>query len=71
MNADGSDGSALTEVPAVIHDGLAWSPDGRYLLAHKFLLNEALSEPRLILIDTQTGQVTELGEGMSPAWLRP
>ncbi len=71
IDADGGNPSALTDTPAVIHDGLAWSPDGRYLLAHEFLLNEPLSEPRLILIEIATGGLAELGEGMSPAWLWP
>ncbi|MFZ5881111.1 MAG: hypothetical protein ACOY0R_17215 [Chloroflexota bacterium] len=71
MDADGGHPSALTDAAAVIHDGLAWSPDGRFLLVHGFLLNEPLSEPRLFLIEVESGQVTEWSDGMSPAWLWP
>ena len=69
MDADGSNASALTDSSGAIHDGLNWSPDGKYLLAHAYLLDKPLSEPVMFMIDIQSRESTELGEGLRPTWL--
>jgi hypothetical protein len=69
MNADGSGARPLTDTPSVIHDGLNWSPDGNYLLAHAYLLDKPLSEPVMTMINIKTAEITELGEGLRPAWV--
>lgn len=71
MNSDGSDPRQLTNSPASIHDGLEWSPDGRYLLIYEYQLDQPLSEPRIILIDVQNDKDSVLFEGSNPTWLVP
>ena len=69
MDADGSNAIQLTQSPASIHDGLNWSPNGQFLLAHEYLLDKPLSEPRIILIDVESAEVKVLTEGSNAVWL--
>lgn len=70
MRADGSDARALAATPAVLHGSLNWSPDGAYLLYDLYLLDSSPLESRLEIINTQTGEVTDLQtNGYTPKWV--
>jgi ABC-type nickel/cobalt efflux system permease component RcnA len=70
MRADGSDVHPITDAPSVLHNSLNWSPDGNYLLYDLYLLESYPLETYLQVLDTRTGEVTDLGiKGYNPTWL--
>jgi ABC-type nickel/cobalt efflux system permease component RcnA/WD40 repeat protein len=70
MRADGSDAHVITDMPAVLHGSLNWSPDGEYILYDLYLLDSFPLESRLEMIDVKTGAVTNLqAVGYNPKWV--
>ncbi len=70
MRADGSQARAITNAPAVLHGNLGWSPDGKYLLYDLYLLDTFPIESRLEMLNTKTGEVTNLEvKGYNPKWI--
>jgi Tol biopolymer transport system component len=70
MRSDGSDARAITNVPAVLHGSLGWSPDGQYLLYDLYLLDTFPIKSRLEMLNIQTGDVTNLEvDGYNPQWV--
>jgi ABC-type nickel/cobalt efflux system permease component RcnA/Tol biopolymer transport system component len=70
MRADGSESRPLTDAPGVLHGGLDWSPDGRYILFDGYMLDIFPLEARVQVLDVESGEVIDLGlKGYSPAWV--
>ena len=68
MRADGSDGRALTNDPAVTHGPPHWSPDGRALLFQRY--DPAEETTSVWRLDVATGAETMVAEGgYLPEWL--
>lgn len=70
MRADGSEARALTQTNSLLHQGVSWSPDGRYLLYHRYDLETPLAKPTVWLLEVESGATRELvNPGSQPAWL--
>ncbi len=70
MRPDGSDARPLTSEEGIIHGTPIWSPDGRYLLYHRYVLAEQWAQPTLMVMDLTTGEENILIKpGYWPAWL--
>ncbi len=70
MRADGSDAHVITDMPAVLHGSLNWSPDGKYILYDLYLLDSFPLQSRLEMINIKTGEVANLdGIGYNPKWI--
>ncbi len=70
MRADGSEARALTQTNSLLHQGISWSPDGRYLLYHRYDLETPLARPTIWLLEVESGAARELvSPGSQPAWL--
>ena len=70
MRADGSDARPLTNDAAIDHGPPAWSPDGRYLLYHRFPLKGPDIVISLWMIDVATGEQWQVtSPGQRPQWL--
>lgn len=70
MRADGSDAEPLTIAPDYDHGAPQWSPDGRYLLYHKY----PLRGPDIVIsswvLDVETGQAREIARpAQRPVWV--
>ena len=70
MRADGSDARPLTVDPAYDYSAPVWSPDGRYLLYHKFPLKGPNIVISVWIMDVETGeQWPVVSPGQRPQWL--
>jgi ABC-type nickel/cobalt efflux system permease component RcnA len=70
MRADGSDAHALTDMPAVLHGSLNWSPDGKYILYDLYLLDSFPLESQLEMVNIENGEITNLKvTGYNPKWV--
>lgn len=70
MRADGTEARPVTDSPHTLHQHLAWSADGRYLLYHRYDLDTPLAKPVVWLLDLQSDQSREVANpGSQPAWL--
>jgi nickel/cobalt transporter (NicO) family protein len=70
MRTDGSEAHVITDMPAVLHGSLNWSPDGKYILYDLYLLDSFPLESELEMVNVQTGEVNNLGViGYNPKWL--
>jgi Tol biopolymer transport system component len=70
MRADGSAARPLTIAPEFDHGQPVWSPDGRYLLYHRFPLKGPNIVLSIWLLDVETGAARELvSPGQRPLWL--
>jgi TolB protein len=70
MRADGGDARPLTSDAAFDHGPALWSPDGRYLLYHKFPLKGPNIVVSVWVLDVTTGQEWEVARpGQRPQWL--
>ncbi|MCB0039897.1 MAG: Ig-like domain-containing protein [Caldilinea sp.] len=70
MRADGSDARPLTDDGAIDHGPPAWSPDGRYLLYHRFPLKGPDIVISVWLMDVATGEQWQvISPGQRPQWL--
>jgi Tol biopolymer transport system component len=72
MRADGSEPRALTVASGVLHNNLAWSRDGRYVLYDVFSPNSSSLESNVQMIEVETGVITDLGiKGYKAEWQSP
>lgn len=70
MRGDGTDARPVTVASNTLHQNLTWSPDGRYLLYHRYDLDTPLAKPAVWLIDSVSGESRELiNPGSQPTWL--
>ena len=70
MRADGSDVRPLTSDAAIDHGPPTWSPDGRYLLYHRFPLKGPDIVISVWLMDVATGEQWQVSSpGQRPQWL--
>lgn len=70
MRADGEEVRPVTQIPLTLHQGVSWSPDGRYLLYHRYDLETPLAKPAVWLVDLESGDSRELvNPGSQPHWL--
>jgi hypothetical protein len=70
MRADGSDAQPLTQEPDFDHGPVAWSPDGRYLLYHRFPLRGPDVTISVWVLDVESGQRWEVARpGQRPQWV--
>ena len=69
MRADGSDAQPLTVEPAFDHGPPLWSPDGRYLLYHKYPLRGPDVVISTWVLDVETLEQREIARpGQRPIW---
>lgn len=70
MRADGSDARPLTSDLEFDHGQPVWSPDGRFLLYHRFPLKGPDITLSIWIVNVETGTATELiSPGQRPQWL--
>jgi dipeptidyl aminopeptidase/acylaminoacyl peptidase len=70
MRADGSDAQPLTLAPEFDHGPISWSPDGRYLLFHKFPLRGPEVVISVWVLDVESGESWEIVRpGQRPKWV--
>jgi TolB protein len=70
MRADGSEARPLTQEPELDHGPPAWSPDGRYLLYHRFPLRGPEIVISVWILDVASGQSWEVeSPGQRPQWV--
>ena len=70
MRADGSDARPLTNEAAIDHGPPVWSPDGRYLLYHRFPLKGPDIVIAVWMLDVETGEQWQVASpGQRPQWL--
>ena len=70
MRPDGEQAHPLTADPDFNHDGVAWSPDGRYLAFHRTRLTEQWPLPAVCRLEIETGALRELAApGHKANWL--
>jgi TolB protein len=69
MRADGSDERPLTQAPEYDHGPVTWSPDGRYLLYHRYALRGPDVTISVWMMDVTNGQSREVARpGQRPQW---
>jgi TolB protein len=69
MRADGSQARRLTSQVDALYGPLSWSPDGKYLLFHQYVLKKQ-KQPDIWLLNIQTGELQVVASpGYWPAWL--
>lgn len=69
MRADGSEARPLTEDPNIDHGPMAWSPDGRFVLYHKFPLRGEEITISVWMMEIGTGAQWQIAPGQRPLWL--
>jgi Tol biopolymer transport system component len=70
MRADGGESRPLTQEPEINYSSASWSPDGRFLLFQRFLLQDPGRDPGIWLLEVSSGRTWEVvGAGVQPAWL--
>jgi Tol biopolymer transport system component len=70
MRADGSDPTPLTDAVEYDHGPPAWSPDGRYLLYHRFPLRGPEVTISVWIMDVTSGKAWEVARpGQRPQWV--
>ena len=70
MAADGSDARPLTQEPDFDHGPATWSPDGRYLLYHRFPLRGPDVTISVWAMDVASGERWEVARpGQRPQWV--
>jgi TolB protein len=70
MRADGSEARPLTQDPALDHGQPAWSPDGRFLLYHRYPLRGPDIVISVWILDMASGQSWEVARpGQRPQWV--
>ena len=70
MRQDGSEARPLTQEPDFDHGPPAWSPDGRYLLYHRFPLRGPEVTITVWVLDVASGQSWEVARpGQRPVWV--
>jgi Tol biopolymer transport system component len=70
MRADGSEAYPLTQEAEVDHGPAVWSPDGRYLLYHRFPLRGPDVTVSVWVLDVASGQSWEVARpGQRPQWV--
>ena len=70
LKADSSQVYQLTAEPETIHERPSWSPDGRYLIFHRYPLKIAQIAPKIFAINIATGELEEIVEaGHRPSWI--
>jgi Tol biopolymer transport system component len=70
MRADGTQAHPLTTEPEVIHGTPVWSPDGEYLLFHRYSLQEPGAPPGIWTMNIQVKELREIvTSGSRPTWL--
>ncbi len=70
MRADGTDARPLTNDDEVDYGPPQWSPDGRYLLYHRFPIRGPDITLSIWLLDVESGEQHQLVEvGQRPIWL--
>jgi Tol biopolymer transport system component len=70
MRADGSDPQPLTSDLEADHGPPTWSPDGRYLLYHRFPLRGPDVTIAVWIMDVATQQTWEVARpGQRPQWI--
>ena len=57
MGADGADPRALTVDQQFGSASPSWSPDGRFIVYQRFLLEEPYAEPQVWVLDTEAGRI--------------
>jgi Tol biopolymer transport system component len=69
MRSDGRQAEALTALPDHDYGPPLWSPDGRYLLYHRFPLRGPDITISVWIMDTTTGEEWEVARpGQRPQW---
>jgi TolB protein len=69
MRADGSEARPLTQNPDVDQGPMAWSPDGRFVLFHKFPLRGEDITISVWMMDVASGEQWQVAPGQRPLWL--
>jgi Tol biopolymer transport system component len=70
MPSDGGDARPLTNDPTIDFGPPAWSPDGRYLLFHRFPLRGPEIVISVWMMDVATGEMWQVATpGQRPQWL--
>jgi TolB protein len=70
MRADGSAARPLTQEPTFDHGPASWSPDGRYVLYHRFPLRGPEITISIWVMDVQSGQSWQVqSPGQRPLWV--
>ncbi len=70
MRPDGSQARPLTNDLGFLHRSPAWSPDGAYLLFHRYSLTETIAQPEIWLLEIATGEQQQVVKpGARPCWL--
>ncbi len=70
MDADGQNARPVTDSANTLHQNITWSPDGRFLLYHRYDLDTPLAKPAVWLVDLLSGESREIvNPGSQPAWL--
>ncbi|MCA9959314.1 MAG: PD40 domain-containing protein [Anaerolineales bacterium] len=71
MRRDGRDARRVTDAVNTLHQNVRWSPNGRFLIYHRYDLDTPLAKPAVWLLDLSTGQSREIANpGSQPAWLK-
>ena len=70
MDSEGGGAHPLTQVADVMHGPPVWSPDGRALLFHRYVLAGSAAAPGVWRLDVPTQTLTQTATGgMWPTWL--
>jgi TolB protein len=69
VRPDGTEARPLTDESDVIYGNPVWSPDGRYVLFHNYVLAESLAT-KIFWLDVETGEVQQVVDsGSRPVWV--
>jgi TolB protein len=71
ISAEGEGSSAarpLTRAIGFVDSSPSWAPDGRHLVFARETPQEGASTHRLLVMDTESGDCWDLGEGQDPDW---
>jgi ABC-type nickel/cobalt efflux system permease component RcnA/Tol biopolymer transport system component len=67
---DSGEAQQLTSGENIIHGIPAWSPDGKYLVFDRVLLDEEMPQQSIWILNVETGELTQITEeGFQPVWL--
>lgn len=70
MRADGTQARKLTTEPNIIHGNPAWSPDGEYLVFHRYSLQKQNAQPEIWTMNIRTNELREIATpGRMPTWI--